>query len=183
MPNKHASKGEGPLDESPSRDVANRNKPPMSKTAWTHQETRESIKKNHRTEKETKVKSQRQRTYSEVENIAEIRLSSSKNVDNHKRKNNSNPSFSRCKSEERLDYRGLEEKQFSERSGNSALSDDNNSIERSKSTSREAVVKSQKPTTKPLLLGKCFCSSCAKKLIKVRRNHSVEPISEPMQSL
>ena len=182
MPNKHASKGEGPLDESPPMDVANRNKPPMSKTAWTHQATRESIKKNHRTEKETKVKSQRQRTYSEVENIAEIRLSSPKNVDNHKRKNNSNPSFSRCKSEERLEYHGLEEKHLSEPSGNSALSDDNNSIERSKSTSREAVVKSQKPTTKPLLLGKCFCSSCAKKIIKVRRRHSVEPISEPMQS-
>ena len=155
MPNKHASRGERPLDESPSRNVVNSNKPPMSKTAWTNHATKESIKKNHRTEKETKVKSQRQRTYSEVENIAEIRCSSSKNLDNHKRKNNSNPSFYRCKSEERLEYQDTEEKHLSERLGNSTFSDDNNSTERSKFTSREAVVKSQKPTTKPLHLGKC----------------------------
>lgn len=158
LPNrdKHPLRGEKPSEETLSKNFASSNKPPVSKSAWTKQSATESAKKTHRSEKETKLKSQRQRTYSEVENV-EI-FSTVQNGDNHKRvrnKNNNNFSVYRSKSVEKLGYQDVqtEEESLSERSGiTTTFADDDNSTERSKFTSREAVVKSQKPATKPLHL-------------------------------
>ena len=138
--------------------MANNNKPPSCKPAWTHQQAKEPLKKNIRTEKETKIKSQRQRSYSEVENV-EILYSVTQSRDKTKcTDKRDNPVLSRSKSEDGLDSQDTQSRDnvLTERSGTSTLSDGNTSTTRSKFTSREPVVKSQKPITKPLHLGKVY---------------------------
>ena len=159
MPHKHHTRAEKPLEESSSRNVANNSKPPTCKPTWTSQQTKEPLKKNIRTEKEARIRSQRQRSYSEVENV-EILYSAAQKNDKKKRGNDKDDlGLSRSKSEERLDSQdalSTDNNVLTERSGFSGLSDDKTSTERSKFTSREPVVKSQKPTTKPLHLGKFY---------------------------
>lgn len=138
--------------------MTNNNKPPACKPAWSNQQTKEPLKKNSRTEKETKIKSQRQRSYSEVENV-EILCSAAQSRDKTKLADKKHiPGLSKSKSEDRLDSQDTQSRDnmLSERSGTGILSDGNASTARSKFTSREPVVKSQKPATKPLHLGK-FC--------------------------
>ena len=162
MPHKHHTRAEKPLEETSSRNVANNSKPPTRKPAWTNQQTKEPLKKNIRTEKEARIRSQRQRSYSEVENV-EILYSAAQTKDKKKRGNDKDdPGLSRSKSEERLDSQdaSTDNNVLTERSGLSGLSDDKTSTERSKFTSREPVVKSQKPTTKPLHLGKFYVVIC-----------------------
>jgi len=154
VPQKHSAKAEKPFEETASRNVANNNKPPSCKPAWTHQQAKEPLKKNIRTEKETKIKSQRQRSYSEVENV-EILYSVTQSRDKTKcTDKRDNPVLSRSKSEDGLDSQDTQSRDnvLTERSGTSTLSDGNTSTARSKFTSREPVVKSQKPITKPLHL-------------------------------
>ena len=154
---KHPTRAEKPLEENFSRNVANINKPPSSKLAWTNQQTKEFTKKNIKPEKETKFKSQRQRSYSEVENV-EFLHSSAQAKDRKKvicAKDK--PSVTKSQSVDRLDSDNIQSREniSTERSALSVFSDGNAASLRSKFTPREAVVKSQKPATKPLHLGKC----------------------------
>lgn len=72
-----------------------------------------------------------------------------------------NPGFSKSKSDERVDSQEAESREhvLTGRSASSASLDNGTSSVPSKYTSREAVVKSQKPTTKPLHLGKLYSKS------------------------
>ena len=65
----------------------------------------------------------------------------------------------KSRSEDRLDAPEAQstERNLTGRSVSTYFSDSNASAAPSKFTSREAVVKSQKPATKPLHLGKSFC--------------------------
>ena len=67
------------------------------------------------------------------------------------------PSLTKSQSEDRLDSDNIQSREniSTERSALSTFSDGNTTSSRSKFTSREAVVKSQRPATKPLHLGKC----------------------------
>lgn len=153
---RNPTKAEKPLEETSARNIAKNSKPPTCKTAWTNQQTKEQLKKNITTDKKTRINSQRQRTYSEVENV-EILYSSAQNKDTKKHVHNKNdPGLSRSESEDGLDLNDgqFKDNMLTDRSGLTAFSDGNTSTTRSKFTSREAVVKSQKPTTKPLHLGK-----------------------------
>ena len=144
--------------EMPSRKTEDSNKPPISKPAWINHPKREQTRKDTRIEKETKPKSNRQRSYSEVENV-EVLYSAAKSTD--KRKANEkklNSVLSKSRSEDRLDAPEVQstERILTRRSVSTSLSDSNTAAAPSKFTTREAVVKSQKPTTKPLHLGKSF---------------------------
>ena len=142
----------------PSRKMEDSNKPPISKPAWINQPKREQPRKDTRIEKEAKPKSHRQRSYSEVENV-EILYSVGQTRDKTKHDEKKLHSvLSKSRSEDRLDSPEARstEHVLTGRSECSALSDSNTSAVPSKFTSREAVVKSQKPTTKPLHLGKSF---------------------------
>ena len=144
--------------EMSSRKTEDSNKPPISRPAWINQPKREQTRKDARVEKETKPKSHRQRSYSEVENV-EVLYSAAKSrgkTKHDEKKLNSVLSMSR--SEDRLDAPEAQstERVLTGQSVSTNLSDSNASAVPSKFTSREAVVKSQKPTTKPLHLGKSF---------------------------
>ena len=142
----------------PSRKMEDSNKPPISKPAWINQPKREQPRKDTRTEKETKPKSHRQRSYSEVENV-EILYSAAQRRDKSKHDGKTlNSVLSKSRSEDRLDAPEAQSTEhiLTGRSVNSAFSDNNMSAVTSKFTSREAAVKSQKPSTKPLHLGKSF---------------------------
>jgi len=141
-----------------SRKTEDSNKPPISKPAWINQPKREQTRKDARIEKETKPKSHRQRSYSEVENV-EVLYSAGKSKDKTKHDEKKlNSVLSKSRSEDRLDAPEAQstERVSTGRSVSTYLSDSNTSAVPSKFTSREAVVKSQKPTTKPLHLGKSF---------------------------
>ena len=160
---KHPTRAEKPLEENFSRNVTNVNKPPSCKPAWTNQQTKEFTKKNIKPEKETKLNSQRQRSYSEVENV-EFLHSSSQSKDKKKVIDaKDKPSLTKSQSVGRLDSGNIQSREniSTERSALGTFSDGNTTSSRSKFTSREAFVKSQKPATKPLHLGKCqlfpFC--------------------------
>ena len=154
---KHPTRAEKPLEENFSRNVANINKPPSCKPAWTNQQTKEFTKKNIKPEKETKLKSQRQRSYSEVENVEF--LHSSAQAKDKKKVIDAKDKLSLTKSQsvERLDSDNIQSREniSTQRSALNTFSDGNTTSSHSKFTSREAVVKSQKPATKPLHLGKC----------------------------
>lgn len=144
--------------EMSSRKTEDSNKPPISKPAWINHPKREQTRKDTRIEKETKPKSNRQRSYSEVENV-EVLYSAAKSTD--KRKPNEkkpNSVLSKSRSEDRFDAPDSQstERILTGRSVSTNLSDSNTPAAPSKFTSREAVVKSQKPATKPLHLGKSF---------------------------
>ena len=97
-----------------------------------------------------------------MENV-EILYSAAQKKDKKKRGHDKDdPGSSRRKSEERLDLQDAQstDNNLTERSGFNGLSDGKTSTERSKFTSREPVVKSQKPTTKPLHLGKLCVVIC-----------------------
>lgn len=141
-----------------SRKTEDSNKPPISKPAWINQPKREQTRKDTRIEKETKPKSHRQRSYSEVENV-EVLYSAAKSKDKTKHDEKKlNSVLSKSRSEDRLDAPEAQstERVLTGRSVSTCLSDSNTSAVPSKFTSREPVVKSQKPTTKPLHLGKSF---------------------------
>lgn len=142
----------------PSKTMEDSNKPPISKPAWINQPKREQPRKDTRIEKETKPKSHRQRSYSEVENV-EILYSAAQRRDKTKHDEKKlNSILSKSRSEDRLDAPEVQSTEhiLTGRSVSSALSDNNTSAVTSKFTSREAAVKSLKPTTKPLHLGKSF---------------------------
>ena len=91
-----------------------------------------------------------------MENI-ETLYSTTKNREKAKSEDKeTNPGFSKSKSDERLDSQEAESREYvlTGRSASSTSLDNGRSSAPSKYTSREAVVKSQKPTTKPLHLGK-----------------------------
>ena len=148
-----------------SRKTEDGNKPPISKPAWINHPKREQTRKDTRIEKEAKPKSNRQRSYSEVENV-EVLYSAAKSKDKTKHDEKKlNSVLSKSRSEDRLDAPedrlDAPEGQSTERiltgrSVSTNLSDSNTSAAPSKFTSREAFVKSQKPATKPLHLGKSF---------------------------
>ena len=157
-PPKHSGTAEKYSGDISSRKMADSNKPPTIKPAWINQPKREQPKKDARLEKETKNKSHRQRSYSEVENI-EILYSVAQTRDKMKHEDkNSNSGLSKSKSEDRLDSQDTQSTGhiLTGRSAYSTISDSNTSAAPSKFTSREAVVKSQKPATKPLHLGKFY---------------------------
>lgn len=159
VPLKHSGAAEKYSVEMSSRKMEDSNKPPISKPAWINQPKREQSKKDTRIEKETKPKSHRQRSYSEVENI-EVLYSAAQRREKTKHDDKKvNSGLSKSKSEDRLDAPEAQstERILTGRSVSSNLSDSNTSAAPSKFTSTEAVVKSQKPTTKPLHLGKSFC--------------------------
>jgi len=138
----------------PSKKMEDSNKPPISKPAWVNQPKREQPRKDTRIEKETKPKSHRQRSYSEVENV-EILYSAAQRTDKSKHDGKKlNSVLSKSRSEDRLDAPEVQSTEhiLTGRSVSSAFSDNNMSAVTSKFTSREAAVKSQKPTTKPLHL-------------------------------
>ena len=142
--------------EMSSRKTDDSNKPPISKPAWINQQKREQTRKDTRIEKEAKSRSHRQRSYSEVENV-EVLYSAAKSRDKTKHDEKKlNSALSKSRSEDRLDAPDTQstEHVLTGRSVSTALSDSNTSAAASKFTSREAAVKSQKPTTKPLHLGK-----------------------------
>lgn len=142
----------------PSKKMEDSNKPPISKPAWVNQPKREQPRKDTRIEKETKPKSHRQRSYSEVENV-EILYSTAQRTDKSKHDGKKlNSVLLKSRSEDRLDAPEVQSTEhiLTGRSVSSAFSDNNMSAVTSKFTSREAAVKSQKPTTKPLHLGKSF---------------------------
>ena len=144
--------------EMSSRKTEDSNKPPMSKPAWINHPKRERPRKDNRIEKETKPKSNRQRSYSEVENV-EVLYSAAKSRDKSKHDEKKlNSVLSKSRSEDRLDAPEAQstERILTGRSVTANLSDSNTSAASSKFSSREAVVKSQKPATKPLHLGKSF---------------------------
>ena len=144
--------------EMSSRKAEDSNKPPISKPAWINHPKREQTRKDARIEKETKPKSNRQRSYSEVENV-EVLYSAAKSTDKRKPDEKKlNSVLSKSRSEDRLDAPDAQstERISAGRSVSANLSDSNASAAPSKFTSREAVVKSQKPATKPLHLGKSF---------------------------
>ena len=144
--------------EMSSRKTENGNKPPISRPAWINQPKIEQTRKDTRIEKETKPKSHRQRSYSEVENV-EVLYSAAKNRDKAKHDEKKLKSvLSKSRSEDGLDATEAQatEPVLTGRSVSTNLSVSNTSAVPSKFTSREAVVKSQKPTTKPLHLGKSF---------------------------
>lgn len=129
-------------------------KPPIIKPAWSEQQRKEQSKREFQTGREARSKSNRQRSYSEVENI-ETLYSTTKNREKAKSEDKkTNPGFSKSKSDERLDSQEAESREhvLTGRSASSASLDNGTSSVPSKYTSREAVVKSQKPTTKPLHL-------------------------------
>lgn len=96
-----------------------------------------------------------------MENI-ETLYSTTKNREQAKSEDKkTNPGFSKSKSDERLDSQEAESREhvLTGRSASSASLDNGRPSVPSKYTSREAVVKSQKPTTKPLHLGKLYSKS------------------------
>lgn len=142
-----------------SRKAEDGNKPPISKPAWINHQKREQTRKDDRIEKETKPKSNRQRSYSEVENV-EVLYSAAKSRGKPKHDEKKlNSVLSKNRSEDRLDAPDAQstERILTGRSVSTNLSDSNMSAAPSKFSSREAGVKSQKPATKPLHLGKSFC--------------------------
>ena len=142
-----------------SRKTEDSNRPPISKPAWINHPKKEQTRKDTRIEKETKPKSNRQRSYSEVENV-EVLYSAAKSRDKTKHDERKlNTVLSKSRSEDRLDAPEAQstERNLTGRSVSTYFSDSNASAAPSKFTSREAVVKSQKPATKPLHLGKSFC--------------------------
>lgn len=141
-----------------SRKAEDSNKPPISKPAWISHPKKEQTRKDTRIEKETKPKSNRQRSYSEVENV-EVLYSAAKSRDKSKHDERKlNTVLSKSRSEDRLDAPEAQstERNLTGRSLSTNFSDSNTSAAPSKFTSREAVVKSQKPATKALHLGKLF---------------------------
>ena len=154
---KHSTRAEKPLEQNFSRNVTNIDKPPSCKPAWTNQQTKEFTKKNIKPEKEMKLKSQRQRSYSEVENV-EFLYSSAQAKDKQKAIDaKDKPSLTKSQSVDRLDSDNIQSREniSTDSSALSTFSDSNTASSRSKFTSRETVVKSQKPATKPLHLGEC----------------------------
>ena len=144
--------------EMPSRNTEDGNKPPISKPAWINHPKREQTRKDTRIEKEMKPKSNRQRSYSEVESV-EVLYSAAKSKDKTKHDEKKlNSVLSKSRSEDRLNAPEGQstERILTGRSVSTNLSDSNTSAAPSKFTSREAFVKSQKPATKPLHLGKSF---------------------------
>ena len=94
-----------------------------------------------------------------MENI-ETLYSVAQNRDKAKREDKKiNSGFSKSQSDERLDSQDAESREhiLTGRSASSTLSKGNRPSASSNYTSREAVVKSQKATTKPLHLGKFKC--------------------------
>lgn len=140
--------------EMPSRKTEDGNKPPISKPAWINHPKREQPRKDNRIEKETKPKTNRQRSYSEVENV-EVLYSAAKSRDKPKHNEKKlNSVLSKSRSEDRLDGPDAQftERILTGRSVSTNLSDSNTPAAPSKFSSREAGVKSQKPATKPLHL-------------------------------
>ena len=80
-----ALKRSGAAMELSSRKTEDSNKPPISKPAWINHPKKEQTRKDTRIEKETKptCKSNRQRSYSEVENV-EVLYSAAKSRDKSK---------------------------------------------------------------------------------------------------
>ena len=144
VPHKHSTRAEKPLEETPSRNVANNNKPPSCKPAWANTQTKEPLKKHTRTEKETKIRSQRQRSYSEVEDVEVLYSAAQAREKTKPVDKKDKPGLSKSKSEDGLDSQDSQSKEnvLTERSELSALWDGNTSTPRSKFTSREPVVKS-----------------------------------------
>ena len=154
VPPKHsgnAEKNSGDI----SRKGTDNSRPPRIKSAWSNQPKREKPKKDASIGKETKtIKSNRQRSYSEVENI-EILYPVAQTRDKTKHEDKkANSGLSKSKSEDRLDSQDAQSTEhiLTGRSASSAISD--TSATPCKFSSREATVKSQKPTTKPLHLGR-----------------------------
>ena len=155
VPPKHSGNAEKNSGDISARKGADSNKPPTVKPAWTNQKKSDQPRKDAKIEKETKtIKSNRQRSYSEVENV-EILYPVAPTRDKTKyEEKKANSGLSKSKSEDRLDSQDAQstERILTGRSASSAILD--TSAAPSKFTSREATVKSQKPTTKPLHLGR-----------------------------
>ena len=148
-------------EEISSRRTKVSDKPPIIKPAWSEQQRKEQSKREFQTGREARSKSNRQRSYSEVENIKTLYSTTNNREIAKSEDKKTNPGFSKSKSDERLDSQEAESREhvLTGRSASSASLDNGTSSVPSKYTSREAVVKSQKPTTKPLHLGKLYSKS------------------------
>lgn len=151
---KHSTTNLKDTEEVSSRKTKLSDKPPIIKPAWSEQQKKELHRKEFQTGKEIRNKSNRQRSYSEVENIETLHATNKNREKVNSEDKKSNPGFSKSKSDERLDSQETESREhvLTGRSVSSASLDNGRSSVPNKYTSREAVVKSQKPTTRPLHL-------------------------------